>query len=169
MHKQQKRIEGYIPPVLLLKDTSHNVSHILAYVIRILLPVLLGIGSFWNILVIVYFIRINGKKLKKMSSYHFLVINLAIADLITTVASAIYYHYAVQTSWELGEFGCVFMMSFVGYVCPLASTWILVLISYARYRSIIDTLSNPNQQNKIWTGMPLHLGFIFSFKRVCVY
>ena len=49
---------------------------------RKIIPIFNGIGAIGNLLIIVYFMKINWNKLKKMSSYHYLLINLAVADFI---------------------------------------------------------------------------------------
>ena len=105
-----------------------------------ILPFVLSAGSFWNLLIIIYFVKINIKNLKKMSSYHFLIINLAVADLCTCFGTPITLHFYLKPSWELGAFGCTFMSSFIFYICPMVSCWLLVLISFARFWSIMYPL-----------------------------
>ena len=59
-----------------------DMNHVIELFFRTYIyPVFFGIGSSWNILIIAYFVKINSKNLRKMSSYHFLIINLAIVDL----------------------------------------------------------------------------------------
>ncbi|XP_066928865.1 melanin-concentrating hormone receptor 1-like [Clytia hemisphaerica] len=99
-------------------------------------PVIFGLGSICNILVIIYFVKINFKKLNKMSVYHFLIINLAVADLFVSVGTSINYPLISQPSWKYGEFACVFLRIFLGNALPIISSWLLVLISFARYRTI---------------------------------
>ena len=36
--------------------------------------------------------------------------------------------------------GCVFLVIFIDFVCPMVSCWLLVLISFARYTSIVYPL-----------------------------
>ena len=103
-------------------------------------PVIFGIGSFWNLLIIIYFVKINLKSLKKTSSYHFLIIKLAVVDLCTSVGVSITFHFNAKPTWELGTFGCILMKNFVDGVCPMVSCWLLVLISFARFRSVLYPL-----------------------------
>ena len=44
-----------------------------------ILSTIYSLGAIGNLLIIIYFIKINQKKLLKMSAYHFLIINLAIS------------------------------------------------------------------------------------------
>ncbi|XP_066932276.1 proteinase-activated receptor 2-like [Clytia hemisphaerica] len=92
-------------------------------------PVAFVIGSFWNILIIIYFVKINA-----MSSYHFLIVNLAIADLMTSGGVALVAYNL--NNWRLGKFACSFLFDMFIKVCPTVSCFILVFISYIRYRVI---------------------------------
>ena len=102
-------------------------------------PVIFGIGSFWNLLIIIYFMNIHSKNLRKMSSYHFLIVSLAVADLCTSVIVSIIFPFNHTPSWEPGIFGCI-LVGFSYAVCPLVSCWLLVIISFARFRSIVYPL-----------------------------
>ena len=100
----------------------------------------LGIGSFWNLLVIIYFMKINSKNLRKMSSYHFLVINLAFVDLCVTVGGSLLFPFSMKPSWELGAFNCALLITFFTKNLTVVSCWLLVIISFARFRSIVYPL-----------------------------
>ena len=94
---------------------------------------LIGIGSFWNLLIIIYFVKINIKNLKKMSLYHFLIVNLAIVDLCISVGEPIFYHHLVNKPlWEPGSSDTFRWLNFVETVCTIASCWLLVLISFVQ-------------------------------------
>ena len=112
-------------------------------------PAYLGIGAFLNFLIAIYFIKINFKKLTKTTPYHFMIINLAMTDFSTCAGLSILIHYWVQSTWKLGEIGCFFMADFFKKVCMLSSCWYLVLISYARYRSIVKPLERRLSKRKI--------------------
>lgn len=59
-------------------------------IIEKILPLMFALGLCCNILIIVYFIKINvrkTKRLKKMSVYHYLIINLAFSDLLTCIGA----------------------------------------------------------------------------------
>ena len=108
------------------------------YLYSKIFPAIFGIGSIWNILIIVYFVKINVKNLKKMSAYHFLIISLAVIDLCASAGLSI--TQPLSRPWKLGVFGCVFFKSFMEFVCSMISAWLLVLISFARFRSIVHPL-----------------------------
>ena len=50
---------------------------------------ILSLGLLGNIVIIVYFIKINKKHFRKMSTYHFLIIILAIIDLVVILCGSI--------------------------------------------------------------------------------
>ena len=51
-------------------------------------PIILS-GLLGNIIIIVYFIKINKNRIERMSTYHFLIILLAITDLVVIIFQAI--------------------------------------------------------------------------------
>ena len=122
-------------------------------------PVIFGIGSFWNLLIIVYLIKINYKNLKRMSSYHFLIVNLNVADLCASLGISINYPFHQKPSWELGAFGCIFRSH-------LSNGFMLVISTYLIRTISIDCISITckNQQKEIWFGLSIALDFCFSFK-----
>ena len=138
-------------------------------------PVIFGVASLWNILIIFYFVKINLRNLRKMSSYHFLIINLAVADLCVTLGVSILYPFNVKPLWELGTFGCVFLRHFLSTVCPMISCWLLVLISFARFRSIVYPLRARINKKKyglaclsVWVIVSLLNLYIFMNREVKV-
>ena len=99
--------------------------------------IIVPLGASGNLLIISYFLKINfGNKLTKMSLYHFLIIQLAIVDLMTSVITSITISKFYEPAWRLGSFMCTFGYPFLISILPYVSYWILVLISYERYRSI---------------------------------
>ena len=133
------RLEGLYKS---LADIDRNIQ---AYAY----PAMFTIGGFWNLLIMVYFIEFNLKKgLKRMSSYHFHVIHLALTDLLVNVGNGILKHYKSKLSWELGKWGCILFERFVMVICLLASSWNLVFISYSRYRSIVYPLAKRLSKRK---------------------
>ena len=137
-------------------------------IIEDIFPVILAIGSFWNVLIIIYFVKINAKNLTKMSSYHFLIVQLAVADLIASggvsiVANNLY-------DWRLGTFACSFLLDLFLKVSPSASCFILVFISYTRYRAIAHPFKSRINKKQcslvcvaIWTvAILVHLYFFMS-------
>ena len=130
-------LESYFP-----RETYYLrlISRAQAYFLDVS-PITFVLGSVWNFLIIIYFMKIHRKKLSKMSSYHFLIINLAVADLFVTVGAPIFAsNFYKRSPWKLGKFGCNFFFAFFTKICPTVSCWLLVLISYARYRSIVHPL-----------------------------
>ena len=103
-----------------------------------ILPAIYCLGAIGNFLIIIYFVKINRKKLSKMSAYHFLIINLAIADFLTCFGLIFVSYFLGVPEWKLGKFGCSLMIGFFSSACPYVSCWILVLLSYTRYRSIVQ-------------------------------
>ena len=53
--------------------------------------IIFGVGSSLNILIIAYFVKINLANLRKMSSYHFLIINLAVVDFCASAGISFHY------------------------------------------------------------------------------
>ena len=77
-------------------------------------------------------------RLRKLTSYHYLIIQLALIDFLACVGSSLvvsHYH-SYDHPWRLGGFGCKIVFPFLLHVCPLVSCWTLVLLSYERYRRI---------------------------------
>ena len=89
-----------------------------------------SIGCIGNTLIITYFINVNRKKLKKMSAYHFLLILLAIVDLIVCITAI------------LDKVVASLQIKMLDYQIILGWTaiYILVIISYLRYKAITSPL-----------------------------
>eukprot|EP00111_Clytia_hemisphaerica_P021432 TCONS_00063075-protein len=98
---------------------------------------MLSFGVLGNLIIIIYFLNLNWNKIKKMSSYHFLLINLALSDTLACGGTAFLLHYFMKPAWELGRFGCIFVMNVFINICPMASCLLLIATSYARYRRIV--------------------------------
>ena len=96
--------------------------------------IIFTIGSFGNLLIIIYFTKVDKKKFKSMSAYHFLLTLLAILDCSVCVLKI------VNTALMLNYFNDrITGESNVGrvYRClTSASIYVLVIISYLRYRKI---------------------------------
>ena len=103
---------------------------------RIVFLAAIPLGAIGNLLIIIYFLKINFGKWKKMSIYNFLIIQLAVIDMVTSVTTALVINEFYETAWRIGEFSCTFGYPFMVSVMPYLSCWVLVLISYERYRSI---------------------------------
>ena len=105
-------------------------------IVMIVFLAITTIGSIGNLLIIIYFLKINFGKWKKTSLYNFLIIQLAIVDIVTSVLSLVIYNEFFKKTWSMGEIGCTFGIAFTIGTMPFLSCWVLVLISYERYRSI---------------------------------
>ena len=99
--------------------------------------IIVPLGASGNLLIIAYFLKINfTNKLTKMSLHHFLIIQLAIVDLATSVITPVIINEFYEPAWSLGSFMCKIGYPFLISVLPYVSYWILVLISYERHRCI---------------------------------
>ena len=98
---------------------------------------MLCFGVLGNLLIIVYFLNLNWNKLRRMSSYHFLLINLALSDALACGGTAFLLHNVMKPSWELRKSGCICVMNVFINICPMASCLLLIATSYARYRRIV--------------------------------
>ena len=98
-------------------------------------PVYFGFGVLGNLLIIIFFLQMYAKKLSKMSSYHFMIVNIAVADLFVCSYFAKIRDISSESSSR--RFECVFFSPFRNSVCPAASVWLLTLLSYARYRLVV--------------------------------
>ena len=112
----------------ILKDISSISKRIV--------PAFSVFGAIGNVLIMVYFLKLNSGKLKDMSSYHFLIIELAVIDFVVSIGTPFYIYIFYNNEWVLGEFACTVGYPFMMSICPLISCWLLVLLSYDRYRSI---------------------------------
>ena len=98
---------------------------------------ILPLGAVGNSLIVTYFLKINYvTKLSRMSLYHFLIIILAVVDLLTSVTTSLIIHQFYKTTWHMGHVMCNVGYPFLMSVLTFISCWILVLLSYERYRSL---------------------------------
>ena len=99
--------------------------------------IIVPLGTIGNLLIIGYFMKINfATSLKKMSVYHYLIIQLAIVDLVTSITTPLTISAFHEPAWHLRDFWCTIGYPFSLAILPYTSCWILVLISYERYRTI---------------------------------
>ena len=92
-----------------------------------------AIGCIGNSLIITYFIKINRKKLNKMSAYYFLIVLLAFLDLIVCIAS--FLRSRLDTlDMRLGSQKSTF--DFFQKSLPATTIYVLVIISFLRYQAI---------------------------------
>ena len=86
-----------------------------------------------------------------MSSYHFLIIILAIVDSLACLLACLTTHYFSLPIWTLGILGCKILSLFYS-VYPMTSCWVLLLISYERYRTIIQPFKPRISKRKYCTA-----------------
>ena len=128
-------------------DKDNKLARLLRISRRLLdtvLPVYLGFGSLWNLLIIIYFLQTYRKKLLNLSSYHFIIVNIAFADLL--VCLALTHNHSSLTS--TGRFECLFLKDFGKWITPTASVWLLTLLSYARYRMVVKPFQRKMTKKK---------------------
>ena len=100
----------------------------------------LGIGFFGNMLIIIYFVKVNKNKLLKMSAYHFLIVQLAIVDAFICVVFPI--SISLTDHFTYGRLSTLhFCLKIVFSSSMVVSAWILMFISFLRYRSIAHPLT----------------------------
>ena len=107
------------------------------------------VGLVGNLIIIYFFVQINRRKLKKMTPYHFLLIQLAIIDFIVcigVVASSFY------LTHNIGQTYSSVVISLLK-VFLLDSNLVLIIISFLRYQRIVHPLKNTK-----WTK--LHFVYI---------
>ena len=100
---------------------------------------ILSLGLLGNIVIIVYFIKINKKHFRKMSTYHFLIIILAIIDLVVILCGSILSIPLDENNdknLNIDRYYYDDVLNIIKEGSTTASCWILVLLSYERYRSI---------------------------------
>ena len=109
------------------------------------LPIII-LGIFGNITIIIYFLKFSSNsgrnmcsKMKKMSTYHFTIVLLAIIDLVVII-----FRIPIFFKENLASIACLFVST--GSV--IASCWILVVLSYERYRGIVHSFNNRKRLKK---------------------
>ena len=94
------------------------------------------IATFGNLLILIYFTRIYKYRIKHMSSYHFLIILLAVIDLVAVTYDAFTSILLKSSSIEIDVFAYSVIFGIRSSLFT-ASCWLLVLLSYERYRTIV--------------------------------
>ena len=112
--------------------------------LKILEDCIAFVGLVGNLIIICFFIRINRRKLKKMTSYHFLLIQLAIIDFIICLGVMASSFYLTR---NIGQWYSPTVISLLK-VFILDSNLVLIIISFLRYQRIVHPLKN----NK-WTKL----------------
>ena len=69
--------------------------------------IIVPLGTIGNLLIIAYFLKINfPTTLRRMSLYHYLIIQLAIVDLVTSITTPATISEFYEPTWNLGSFWC---------------------------------------------------------------
>ena len=97
---------------------------------------LASIGFIGNLLALVYFM-----KLRKNSSYYFIMKMSTMVDCLYCVLTTFLYHYEWHFEWKLGDFVCHYGSTFIKLVFPNLSFIIVALTCYERYRNIVRPLA----------------------------
>lgn len=111
--------------------TNSNIMIISIY------AVIFTFGLIGNSLVIRYF----GFKSNQRRLYHIYLIHLAVADLISSTVTPVYFIYGIVNNniWRFGEVSCT-IISATGPLTVNVSAWLLVSIAHERYRGIYSPL-----------------------------
>ena len=124
-----------------MRIDSANAVLVTAYSIIVL------VGICGNSLVI----HVVRKKRSMHSTMNFLLVNLAIADLLTLVwcMPGTFLAYTTHPSGQTGSFLCKFITTHsIGGVGMIVSGLTLTLISVERYKALVRALQTPSRLNK---------------------
>uniref|UniRef100_F7A8G2 G-protein coupled receptor 183-like n=1 Tax=Monodelphis domestica TaxID=13616 RepID=F7A8G2_MONDO len=123
----------------------HHPSSVTRVALLLFYSVLLVISSFGNILAI----YIASQK-KKMNSTDLYLINLAVSDILFTLAlpGRIAY-YILDFNWPFGDWLCR-VIAFVFYVNTYGSVYLMTCISIDRYIAVIHTHQNHKFRHAGW-------------------
>lgn len=102
------------------------------------IPILI-VGLFGNIAIIVYFLKIYGcRRIGKISNNHLLIVLLAMIDLVVVILNTIN-STVLKSMLSSGDFDQMLLL--VSIVLQVGSNttscWMLVMLAYERYRSIV--------------------------------
>ena len=119
--------------------------------------VLSTLGIFGNSLIVVYFVRKSKWRITKLSSYHFLIILLAVTDLFMCVSLS--YTYYVEWNWKMNQWTCEYGQVYFKLSFPNLSFWFL--ISYERYRNIVRPFDGRTYRRK-------YMAIILAMIGICI-
>ena len=69
--------------------------------------------------------------------YHFVIINVAFADLLACIFASFTIRNVMFNKLFWGKIECVFLFHLGGWIAPSASGWLLLLLSFMRYRIVV--------------------------------
>ena len=95
------------------------------------------IGLIGNLLIISHFVLKHRANLRKISGYSFLIIALAVVDILTCSILTFMTYFELKFVWKLGQFMCNYSHFIPVVALPNLSFWVLILVSFERYRSIV--------------------------------
>ena len=113
-----------------------NALATIDWVALVTMCVVLLLGTVGNLLVIIVF----GWKKKNRTNYETLLLTLGVVDFLGAISGPSLFTYMILTKykeWHLGTFGCKVMHTIVPVNITL-SQGILILISFERYRGIVN-------------------------------
>jgi len=122
------------------------------------------IGVIGNALVIIYYLKNNGKPLRNLSSYHLLIVQLAIVDfliclLLTVNGFDLRHLHPMPLFLALAFFDTLSLLS-----CSF-----LVFISYQRYRQIIHPLRRKIKKRTVLLLTLMLTSFLFGVNSLIFY
>lgn len=115
----------------------------------IIIAVFAVVGVFGNSMIISFFVKKHRKNIRKMSSYHFLIIVLAVIDLLMCFALTYCYYFEWEfLLWKLDNWSCEYGLTYLKMGFPNLSYWLVVFISYERYRNIVHPFDGKTSRLK---------------------
>ena len=95
------------------------------------------VGVIGNSSLLIYFLKLHKKNFRKMGSYHFLIIVLAVLDIFCCISTTAAYYFDWQIEWSFGKVACIVSLPLQVYTLPNISFWVVGLLAYERYRNIV--------------------------------
>ena len=124
-----------------------------------------AIGLIGNLLIISHFVLKHRANLRQMRSYSFLIVVLAVVDLLACFNLTFITYFELELIWKLGQFICEYSNFIARTSLPNFSFWVLILVSFERYRNIVRPFDK-KISIKIYT---LVLGVMFGVMAVLGY
>ena len=121
-------------------------------VFTIFIVLLFSFGSVGNVLIIISFLYKHKDSLTKMSSHHFLITVLAGVDLLICVI-----YITTFSSSHFARYTWLYFPTVRAFSC-----WILVVISYDRFRSIAHPFKGKSTKKRLFAVLAITF-FVISF------
>ena len=105
------------------------------------------VGLFGNIAIIMYFVKMYRYRVRRMSTYHFMIVLLAMVDLMVVLFNSLAAIVLKEIIGALGIDKIPIIVIVIQVGSTTASCWVLVMLSYERYRSIVHPFKNTLKKN----------------------